>query len=243
MLDYQLIRSERRKTLGLQVKQGRIIVRAPSFVDVAFIEGFLQKKSAWLQEKISAQRQAITQHCHFTEDTQLYILGEKHTLTIGQAKKSSVFVVTNNDKDMLDYLQVNISNRVYSKLTDDKDLTKSVKKHIEVYFSEQASDIFLPRVKLLSEQTSLTPSKIKIRQYKARWGSCNSRKEVSLNYLLMMAPLWVIDYVIIHELCHLVHMNHSSQFWALVKLHCPDYNTAKQWLITHQKDLHWSNLK
>ena len=89
----------------------------------------------------------------------------------------------------------------------------------------------------------LTPSKIKIRQYKARWGSCNSRKEVSLNYLLMMAPLWVIDYVIIHELCHLVHMNHSSQFWALVKLHCPDYNTAKQWLITHQKDLHWSNLK
>ena len=258
MLDYLLIRSERRKTLGLQVKQGRIIVRAPKFVDLGFIEGFLQKKSAWLQEKMLEQRAAITQHCHFTSGAQLYILGKKHTVSIGQATKSetyivsthdgsthdgSKYVVSNSHLDDLPCLQVNISNRIYAKFADDNDLTRSVKKHIEAYFSVQANEVILPRVTQLIKQTSLIPSKIKIRQYKARWGSCNSRKEVSLNYLLMMTPSWVIDYVIIHELCHLVYLNHSLQFWNLVKTHCPEYKEAKQWLTTHQKDLYWSAIK
>ena len=78
-----------------------------------------------------------------------------------------------------------------------------------------------------------------IRQYSARWGSCNNRKEISFNYLLMMAPPWVIDYVVIHELCHLTHLNHSQHFWQLVIKHCAYFQEAKQWLKHHQTELIW----
>ncbi|GAA0810805.1 SprT family zinc-dependent metalloprotease [Colwellia asteriadis] len=258
MLEYQLIRSERRKTLGLQVKQGRIIVRAPSFVDEAFIKGFINKKSAWLQEKLLAQRENLSHQCHFVEGAKLYILGEQYTLTIAQAKRSDVSVVynhavinqestshksTHHKNTELNYLQVNISHRIYNRLSNEAALARSVKKHIESYLSEQAKELMPARVKQLSEQTKLVPAQLNIRQYKARWGSCNSRKEISLNYLLMMAPWWVIDYVIIHELCHLVHLNHSNNFWRLVAKHCPEYLKAKQWLSEHQQALHWPTLK
>lgn len=240
MLEYQLIRSDRRKTLGLQVKQGRIIVRAPHFVDLTFIEGFVQQKSLWLQQKVIEQCEAISRHCNFIVGSEIYILGQKYSLAIGTAKQSEVYIDHNLFTNGLMSLQVNISERVYSKKTNDADISKVVKKLIEAFFSKQADEVILPRVNHLSNKTSLTPSKINIRQYKARWGSCNSRQEVSLNYLLMMTPLWVIDYVIIHELCHIVHLNHSSKFWALVAQHCSDYNDAKHWLITHRQELYWS---
>ena len=74
---------------------------------------------------------------------------------------------------------------------------------------------------------------LKIRKYRARWGSCNSKGQISLNYWLMICPDWVIDYVLIHELCHLQHLDHSRQFWQLVHSYFPNVEQAKQWLDSH----------
>jgi len=120
---------------------------------------------------------------------------------------------------------------------------KRVKKLLETYFKQEAEKLFVERLELLSTQTSLVPRKVIIRQYSARWGSCNNRGELSLNYLLIMAPIFVIDYVIIHELCHLEHLNHSKSFWGLVEQYCPNYHIAKKWLKTHQSQLHWKKLR
>ena len=77
---------------------------------------------------------------------------------------------------------------------------------------------------------SLSANKITVKRQKSRWGSCSSLKNINLNYHLIKAPLSVIDYVIIHEFAHLVHMNHSSRFWELVKSYCPDYKSHIDWL-------------
>ena len=249
MLEYQLIRSKRRKTLSLQVKHGRVTVRAPHYVKSAFIDTFIQEKSAWLQAKL-VEQQSIAKFCDFSQGASLLFLGEQVSLNIGTAKQARVFfaekLVTNTDLSRIQQpvprqLNVVISNRVSTKLASDLAITKQVKKQLEGYFKQQAEKLIIERLEVISEQTSLTPTKVNIRQYRARWGSCNNRGEVSFNYFLMMTPLFVIDYVIIHELCHLEFLNHSKSFWQLVKQHSPNYQKAKQWLSHHQSQLYWLN--
>ena len=249
MLEYQLIRSKRRKTLSLQVKHGRVTVRAPHYVKSAFIDTFIQEKSAWLQAKL-VEQQSIAKFCDFSQGASLLFLGEQVSLNIGTAKQARVFfadkLVTDTDllriqQPAFRQLNVVISNRVSTKLASDLAITKQVKKQLEAYFKQQAEKLIIERLEVISERTSLTPTKVNIRQYRARWGSCNNRGEVSFNYFLMMTPLFVIDYVIIHELCHLEFLNHSKSFWQLVEQHSPDYQKAKQWLFDNQSQLYWLN--
>jgi predicted metal-dependent hydrolase len=249
MLKYQLIRSKRRKTLALQVKYGCVIVRAPHYVTTKFIDTFIEEKSVWLLKKLAEQRKKID-FCDFTQDSSLLYLGEHLMLNICLAKNSNVFIDNNlaTDVDSLSLyipvprqLNVVISERVSLRSTEPLVRAKRVKKLLENHFKQQAEKLIVERLEMLSGQTSLIPKKVNIRQYSARWGSCNNRGELSFNYLLMMAPIFVIDYVIIHELCHLKHLNHSKGFWQLVEEYSPEYQIAKEWLNTHQSQLHWQN--
>ncbi len=259
MLEYQLIRSKHRKTLGLQVKHGQVTVRAPYHVSSAFINTFVQQKSAWLRTKISEQ-QGQANFCDFNHGSCLLFLGVEHTLNISIAKKATVFVSNDASNPPLSshteslglqpscsqkmktrLLNVVISEKVNAKLISPLAKEKQVKKQLEGYFKQQAEQLIIERLALISKQTTLIPTKVNIRQYRARWGSCNNRGEVSFNYLLMMSPLAIIDYVITHELCHLEYLDHSGNFWMLVERHCPSYKAAKQWLESNQAQLYWIN--
>jgi predicted metal-dependent hydrolase len=81
-----------------------------------------------------------------------------------------------------------------------------------------------------SKTLNVAPSKVVIRNQKTKWGSCSSKKTLSFNWRLALVPDDVLVYIVIHELCHLVHMNHSNQFWRLVEKKCPTYKEHEQWL-------------
>ncbi len=247
MLEYKLIRSKRRKTLALQVKHGQVTVRAPYYVTTAFIDVFIQEKSTWLKNKL-VEQQETPKSCNYRHGSNLLYLGQEVSLNVYVAKKSEVYlchealseIASNNDpRSAAKQLNVAISEKVSAKLTEPLARAKQVKKQLEFYFKQQAEQLINKRLELISQQISLKPVKVNIRQYRARWGSCNNRGEVSFNYLLMMTPSYVIDYVIIHELCHLEHLNHSKSFWQLVEKFCPNYQVAKKWLSTYQSQLHW----
>ena len=93
-----------------------------------------------------------------------------------------------------------------------------------------ALDIVGKRVMDISNNIYIRPSKIIIKDQKSLWGSCNSRREIRLNWRLVLMPQFVMDYIIIHELCHIKQMNHSKEFWKLVESHCPSYKESKYWL-------------
>jgi len=97
----------------------------------------------------------------------------------------------------------------------------------------QANDILPQRLARLVQQTGLTPRDLEIKSYRARWGSCRRNGLMQLNWKLIMAPVAVIDYVIVHELSHLEHFNHSPAFWAQVEKHCNDYALHRRWLKQH----------
>lgn len=236
VIEYKIVRSHR-KTLSLQVKHGQVLVRAPYCVDEKFINTFIQKKSTWLKAKVAQQSQGDDFCCDFSQGSRLFLFGKLVTLDITFDKLADTFLTEGINN--LQVLNIVLAERNRKKLSNNHLLAIIVKKHIEKYLKQQAEEIIPLKVATHSQLTSLQPVSIKIRQYRARWGSCNNRGELSFNYLLMMLPAHVIDYVIVHELCHLQHLNHSKEFWQLVARYFPNYIQAQQWIKTNQSALLW----
>ena len=94
-----------------------------------------------------------------------------------------------------------------------------------------------PRVEMFARKAGVSYGRITIRNQKSRWGSCSSRGNLNFNCLLMLAPPGVTDYVIVHELCHRIEMNHSARFWAEVERVMPDYREARKWLRDHGSEI------
>lgn len=110
---------------------------------------------------------------------------------------------------------------------------------LKLWIRKQARVFLIDRARCLSEKISLPFNALSIRDQKTRWGSCCSRKNISLNYKLIFLPEVVVDYVIIHELCHTVHLDHSPRFWALVETFIPDYKQYKKQASQEQYYLPW----
>lgn len=92
-------------------------------------------------------------------------------------------------------------------------------------------------VKQHAERKQLFPQTIKIKTQKSRWGSCGIHNDININWLLIIAPPEILEYVVVHELCHIKIRNHSAHFWALVGEHLPDYQQRRQWLKKHGSSL------
>ncbi len=112
---------------------------------------------------------------------------------------------------------------------------------MERRYRNAAKDYFVKRVALYHQFTGGVYHTITVRDQKSRWGSCSSRGTLSFNYRLIFAPPRVLDYVVVHELCHLTHMDHSANFWGMVERVMPDYRVYKQWLKEHGHELTLEN--
>ena len=104
-------------------------------------------------------------------------------------------------------------------------------------YRNAAKEYFTKRVEHYIVQTGGTYTRITIRDQKTRWGSRSSSGTLSFNYRLMYAPRKVLDYVVVHELCHITHMNQSKEFWDMVASILPDYKESRNWLKEHGKEL------
>lgn len=228
-INYRLVRSHRRKTISLQVKNTEVIVRAPYFVADDYIEGLIREKSSWLKQKIAEQ--SPLQIEQFTQGKSVLIEGVNYQLEICYSRSKVI-----QDK-CARKLYLHLSNRYLDQNVSSEVIQNKIKQQLERWFKQQLSQYIDVRLPILARETGLFPAAIKIRKYKSRWGSCNSRGEVSFNFLLKSMPDWVIDYVVIHELCHLKHMNHSTDFWRLVAKYMPDYQHAQTWIKQHNASL------
>ncbi len=117
------------------------------------------------------------------------------------------------------------------------DLSAVQQAALEKRYKDAAKEYFPKRVAYFQPLTGGTYHRIAIRDQKTRWGSCSSKGTLSFNWRLMLAPPSVLDYVVVHELCHLTHMNHSAAFWAHVESVYPDYRIARKWLKEHGNEL------
>lgn len=132
----------------------------------------------------------------------------------------------------------------YNSIPEPKELSireQNQLKSLEKRYRKAAAEYIPGRVAYFRQFTGGTYDKVVIRDQKTRWGSCSSNKTLSFNYRLMLAPPQILDYVVVHELCHLTHMNHSSDFWKLVESVLPDYKERRKWLKEHGNELTMTN--
>lgn len=124
-----------------------------------------------------------------------------------------------------------------SKLKESRRQTEAASA-LKQWLHSRASEEIGRRTAQLSSEMGVSYNQIRIKDTKTRWGSCSSKKNLNFNFRLIMAPEAVMDYVIIHELCHLKHMNHSNEFWSAVADYMPEYETYKNWLKENGGELY-----
>jgi predicted metal-dependent hydrolase len=228
---YMVVRSSKRKTISLQIKNSEVTVRVPTLVTQHYIDKLIAEKTPWIMKKLADSRQyKSSPPPSYLPGKYILIFGTPKLIDSYFGKKADVLLPASR-------IDVVIPLRLEEKMEESTALEKQIKKQISTWMKEQANSYLAKRLPELSKQLSLYPAAYKVRLYKSRWGSCNSRKELSFNYLLTMAPSWVFDYVIVHELCHIKHLNHSSSFWSLVETHLPNYKQASLWLKENQHKL------
>ena len=210
----------------IQVKDGLVEVRAPFKIEQKEIDSFILQKKSWINKKLSLQK-SIKKPIRkkFKNEENFQFLGKnlKLKITISENKKSYI-----DDKFIYLVLKNNKEN-----------FKEKIKEKLEIFFRETAKDIFKNKTLDEAEKIRVTPKKIIVRSYKRRWGSCSYKKDISYNWKLIMAPEKIIHYVVIHELCHLIHFNHSRDFWKSVGKILPDYKSSKEWLKLNQHLLDW----
>jgi predicted metal-dependent hydrolase len=216
ILPYTLVRKPRRN-VGLRIDSSGLTVNAAIGTPLSMIESFVRKHEAWVLKKLEVWKAREVTEVQWAAQTPLQLRGDTIMLHWDIAKSSPV---------KLDELGVHIGEPRFDRIA--ARVTQWLKREATIDFAQRAQricqqfDIALPRLMLSSA--------------KHRWGSCNSKREVRLNWRLIQAAPEVIEYVICHELAHLKHMNHSARFWAEVARMCPDYQRLRKQLqdIDHQ---------
>ncbi len=250
----EIVRSARRKTISLQVKAGKVRVLCPSWVKMSQLQGFIAEKQHWINEKLDLQRIALTQPKVFwlEHGQQILIQGQlcKIVHVTGEVVSKDAGSANNRPSVHLrsktaavsiraDLTQHRIYFYVHDEILGASDLEKQALFVVAFndYCQQQAQVRFTQRLEHWQEIMGLYASELKVRYYKSRWGSCDNRSRVTLNNRLIMVPENVLDYVIIHELCHITHQNHSPRFWSLVERFCPQFQHSRLWLKQYQSNL------
>ncbi len=214
----KLIRSKRRTIALIIERDGSLTVRAPMRAPHAAIETFVQQKTDWItrtREKMKSVQPILGKQ--YIDGEKFLLLGSSFDLKLVGLQKHSL------------HFNSGFTLRSAAQTKGEQVFTR--------WYKERALEIISERVKQYSQQYNFTPKQVKISSAKTRWGSCSSSGTLNFTWRLVMAPLDVIDYVVVHELVHLRVKDHSSKFWKAVEAIYPEYKKQRKWLREHGEKL------
>ena len=209
----EIIRSSR-KTVALEITDGlELVVRAPNFLSMYDIEKIVKRKSKWIENtRNKMQKRTRVNHKKLFETGEIFYLKGK------KLKLHSIFTGKNE-------ILLQNNNIILFKMPG-----KNPREIFISWYKRQARDFINQRLRQYSEVLGLYPSSVRITSAKKRWGSCSGKNSINFTYRLIMLPVKIIDYVIVHELIHIEEKNHSRRFWEKVEAIIPDYRDRRKWL-------------
>ncbi|WP_337862577.1 SprT family zinc-dependent metalloprotease [Nitrososphaera sp.] len=215
VVEIRVRQSSRARRLRLVSSIRGVEAVVPAGCDERRLHEFVRSRKEWIAK--TAQYYAKIKERTGHEDGALYYLGAKYQYRLV--------------KDRLPSATVSASLKTVTFHVTDR---RSYRRHVLDWYRQQTGAIIASRLPAIAEKMGgLRYSRVAIKQQKSRWASCSRKKNLNFNLLLSAAPAEVIDYVIVHELAHIVELNHSRRFWDIVVMHDPDYKKHKQWLDDH----------
>ena len=225
-IHYEIIRTSRKKTMAIYVEPTVVTVRAPTRLSGEKIRSLVLKKSRWIfnrQEQIKRER-ALHAPKEFISGESFPYLGRQYRLEVLQTVKEP--------DDSCHFTNGHIQVKIGAHLKS-KEAKEAVREAVITWYKDRVKSKIIERLPHLTRQLGRWPASIQIKDQKCRWGSCSRKGAIHLNWKIIMAPVSVMDYLIVHELCHLIHQNHSAAYWKEVEALIPDYRKMRDWLRIH----------
>ena len=209
----------KRKTLAIEVEApDQITAIVPIGLDKAGILDLVKSKSKWIVSKIFEIREIEHRKSHkqYVNGESFPYLGRNYSLvieldpgvTLAEAKLyQGKLIVSTNTKD-----------------------ETTIQKALENWYRDKAREKIEERIAYYQVYFDTAPKRLVIKNQQKRWGSCTKNKDLLFNWKSVMCPSPILDYIVVHEMCHLIHMNHSDAFWELLQKVLPDYEKRKEWL-------------
>jgi len=205
----RIIRSKRRTIALIVETDGSVTVRAPLRTTDRSILKFVEEHAGWVESKQAKIREAVPiQPKQYLPGESFLYLGQSYPLEVVRNQKRKLML--EDGFKLSESMQAN------------------AKQIFQNWYRQEAGRIIPERVQRFAEDHHFSYKKIRISSARTRWGSCSASGTLSFSWRLIMTPLDVVDYVIIHELVHTIHHNHSKQFWEMVEILLPDYRDRRK---------------
>jgi predicted metal-dependent hydrolase len=217
-LRVEVVRSIRR-TAGLHIVGTDLQVRIPEHLEDQRVAEILKQKRPWIRSKV-AELQRVPPHRtkELVSGETFPYLGRNYRLKVQEGHQVGVCLSGG-------YLRATIRPTEHNESQELR-----IQQYLQNWYRSRALERLQDKTHRYAKQIGVSPAGISVRNFKSRWGSCDKKREVVFNWNIIKAPHSIVDYVVIHELCHLIHPNHSKVFWELVGRHDASYPEHRQWL-------------
>jgi hypothetical protein len=216
-IQYAVKRTQRRKTASLRIVDGEVTVVVPDRFSDKQVQDLVLSRSDQIQKTIKLQKGLMRKtETEFVSGQGLKYLGRTYRLKVYPTGSGQTGLRQGR-------IEVWVTGEKFS-------TSESVKQHLLTWYQTRAREKLTERMKLLRKEVGVNVETFSLRDMRTKWGSCTSKGLITLNWRLIFAPTRIIDYVIVHELCHLLDLNHSRKFWAKVLRVCPDFDSSREWL-------------
>jgi predicted metal-dependent hydrolase len=217
-LRVEVVRSIRR-TASLHIVGSDLQVRIPEHLEDERVAAILQKKRSWIRGKV-AELKRVPPHRskELVSGESFPYLGRHYRLKIQEGHQVGVCLSGG-------YLKATIRPTEQGEQREAR-----IQQYLQSWYRTSALERLLEKSTRYAQQIGVSPTGVSVRNFRSRWGSCDKRGQVVFNWNIIKAPHSIVDYVVIHELCHQIHPNHSKSFWKLVSKHDHQYLKHKEWL-------------
>ena len=215
-------RTNRLKTISLQVKNQEVVLSVPRFVSDGEIDNIIERKINWINNKLAIEKSnSLDIKRKYENGDKFLYFGSEYSLIIKDSNRDNVYLYKNN-------IIVEVNNNFN---------TTYIRNILKTWYISVSKKYLIKTNSYYEILIGVEANKLLFGKYKSKWGSCNSKKIISYDWRIIMAPLEVIHYLIIHELCHIKYLNHSNNFWNTVEKYMANYKLQKQWLKTNSNKL------
>ncbi len=236
---FSLIKANTVKGAYLKISATGLEVVVPLHYSADKISQLIKEKESWIIKNLQKISKQNSNRRHFQDGLTLNVLGELQTVHVYFTANKRARISENQNEINVFIPQNFKSQDQESFKTHHPGYLSKAKKEVETFLRLKGKKYFEKRTHELSKIMQTNYGTITVRDQKTRWGSCSRANNLNFNWRLIFMPLDVIDYIIIHELAHTVHHNHSIRFHALVKKYCPNYQDLRKWLKQHQYVAQW----